>query len=349
MTQAVSKANLHRGDDLPQGMSSLDASVAAAQQAEDRLLITLVGISFLLHIAVLLFQGVVNKRPPIVLQDDAGIAADLVSEIEVGARESAMPDTIKGERRVPDKMLPQLPKTFTIDQPPVAAEPETPISEPAEPAKTAVTPTELPQPTAVQPEPQPEPVVQPEVVKSEPPKPEPQAPAESAKPAPQPEAVVPEPIIKTPHNEATNRLKKEDALKRLLNEQARQDKKFAKEKQAENQDALALAAAELAKKGVGLGQGAGGEVHSRYGQKLRKAVQPHYNIPEVYRMRASAYKVSITIQVAANGSLMGLEVEKSSGVMEFDESVLKAIRDAVPLPTPPPDLAGERITVNFSP
>lgn len=345
MSQAVSKANPRHGEDQSADLPTLDATIAAAQQAENRLFVTLVVISALLHLAVLLFEGFTHKRQPIVLQDDPGIAADLVTDVDVGAKESAVPDTIKGERRVPDRMLPQLPKTFTIDQPQPPPEPENSVPEPADAAKIAEKPTNQPQPEVTKPEAQPEPV-QAEVAKNEPVKPEPQAQPEPVK---QPDVPQPEPVLKSAQDEAANRLKKEDALKRLLDEQARLDKKFAKEKQAEKQDALALAAAELAKKGVGLGNGTGGEVHNRYGQKLKKAVQPHYNIPEVYRMRASEYTVSVTIQVAANGSLMELQVEKSSGVVEFDESVLKAIRDAVPLPTPPPDLAGERITVNFSP
>ena len=329
MTQAASKAQPRFGSgEPPPGSQISDLSITLARRGEDRLFTGLVIVSAFVHLAVLLFEGFAFQREPVSLDDDAGIVADLVTDIEMGAKESARPDTVKGEHSVRETMLPQLPKNFSIVQPPPPDPPP-----PAEPqADLKAVPPPMPEPG-----PQPEPPKE-EAAAEKPPKPEP--PQDAPKP--------PEPTLQTPDDDSANKLKKEDALKRLMDEQARQEQKFAKEKQAENQDALALAAEELAKKGVGLG-GKGGRSYSGYGQKLKKAVQPHYNIPEVYRMRASEYVVSITIEVSASGSLMGLEVEKSSGVIEFDESVLKAIRDAVPLPAPPPDLAGERITVNFSP
>lgn len=328
MTQAASKAPPRSGTGQTLGSQNIDLSVTLARRGEDRLFMGVVIVSALIHLGVLLFEGFSYRQDPIALEDDAGIVADLVTDLDAGAKESARPDTVPGEHRVRENMLPQLPKNFKIEQPAVPEEPPPP--EPPQPDLKALPP------------PLPEPGPQPDPVREE-------AKVESSKPEPPKEEPKPsEPVIQTPQDDTANKLKKEDALKRLMDEQARQEQKFAKEKQADKQDALALAAAELAKKGVGLG-GKGGTSHNGYGQKLKKAVQPHYNIPEVYRMRASEYVVSVTIEVAANGSLLGLEVEKSSGVVEFDESVLKAIRDAVPLPPPPPDLAGERITVNFSP
>lgn len=341
MTQAASKAAPRSGTLQPLGAQATDASIAAARRVEDRLVMGLVVVSALVHLGVLLFEGFGWKRDPIVLQDDSGIVADLVTDTDVGAKESARPDTIKGEHRVPETMLPQLPKNFKIDQPPP------PEEDPAPPPEPKPEPKELKAVPPPPPEPAPEPAPPPPPPQPEPPQPEPPKPAPQPEP-PKEEPKPVEPVIQTPQDDSQNKLKKEDALKRLMDEQARQEQKFAKDKQAEKQDALAMAAAELAKKGVG-GGGKGGASHNRYGQKLKKAVQPHYNIPEVYRMRASEYVVSVTIEVAANGSLIELAIEKSSGVVEFDESVLKAIRDAVPLPAPPPDLAGERITVNFSP
>lgn len=343
MSTAAAKLKLNPPRLAAGSSDSLDAQVEAALKAENRLLQFIVFGSLAAHLFVIVvLPHIVNwrGRTPIVLEDQGVIVADLVHDYEpASAKATALPDANKApELKVSERMLPQLPKTFKVEQPPSPANEAPPPEEPKPEDKPKAALPPPPDPEKKSPE-------APEPKSEEPP------PAKPEAAAPKEEPKVAEALPMTTNEDTQNTIrKKEDALRRLALEAARREGKTAKETEAEEKDKLAVAAQALINKGlIGSGGKGGGQNFNRYGQKLKKAVQPNYNIPEVYRARAETFVVSINMAIATTGQIMQLEVAKSSGDQVFDDIVLQAIRNSVPLPSPPPDLAGELITVNFSP
>src|SRR5437868_7050437 len=103
----------------PPRPSEILKRLRASTADEDKLLRILIGVSVAVHIAVFAVQGLsLFKRAPIVLDDFASIDADLMQDVESSAPvKTALPQAQKApEAKVDDKLLPQLPKKFTIPE-----------------------------------------------------------------------------------------------------------------------------------------------------------------------------------------------------------------------------------------
>lgn len=188
-----------------------------------------------------------------------------------------------------------------------------------------------------------------ETVADDAPKPKPET-KEDVKEAEKPKE---EPKINLKSDDESNKLKKEEALKRLALENLRTQEKTAKQTEAPEEDPLARIAAEAAKRKK-LNQGAiagaaTGNRHKKYGGMLDAAVRQNYSLPEVYNLKGANMKVFVNIAVNDSGQLAELSVKQSSGDPVFDELTLQAVRASVPLPKPPPDLIGQTIVLVFSP
>jgi protein TonB len=299
----------------PPRPSEMLRRLRASAADEDKLLKILIGVSVAVHLLVFALQGVsLFKRAPIELEDFASIDADLIQDVESSAPpKSALPQAQKApEAKINENMLPQLPKKFTI---PEQTKPEEVVPEKVE-----------------------------EKVK------EPEPPKEAVKVE---EKKEPPPLdVKAP-DEEVNKLAQQDALKRLALEKLRQQQKTAKETEAPEQDPLAKLAADVAaNKKLNTGAIASLALQGKAKKWLAlldAAVRQNYSLPEVYNLKGATVRVAIAIAVNAEGNLNELEVRESSGDSAFDQLTMDAIKASVPLPRPPPELAGETVVVTFKP
>lgn len=151
--------------------------------------------------------------------------------------------------------------------------------------------------------------------------------------------------------EEQNRIKKEEALKRLAMERLRLEKKESNTLKANTKDSIARLKEQVANQlKVNSGPGGGAGVsQGKYMGSLRMAIRRHYALPEAYNLKDSNLKVVVSIEVNDVGQLVELKVAESSGDNAFDELALRAVKDAAPLPKPPPELIGRAINLNFSP
>ncbi len=151
--------------------------------------------------------------------------------------------------------------------------------------------------------------------------------------------------------EEKNKLKMQDALKRLALEKLRKTNE-AENAQADKKDALARIKEELgkdAKPNAGaLGLGSANAL-KRYRGLVYQAVRQHYALPEAYNLKNADLAVIVEVMLNEKGELVKHEIYQSSGDKIFDELALKAVKNAAPLPPPPKDQIGEPIHLQFTP
>jgi len=270
---------------------------------EQRLVVGFVVLSIAAHIIAFSIEGfgfLRTKLPPVVEWE---MEADLIADFDfASSKETVIPDAkVDEEIGVPDTMLPQLTKTFSVveDQVPEALEGE---------------------------EPAPTPDAQ-ELVKDK------------------------SDINLNADRDKSNRLAKQEALKRMHLERLREKNKD-KELKTTRDDALASIRDQLAmndrlsaKRHAGVGDSA----IKQYRSSLQQAVRRQYTLPEAYNMQNANLLVVISITVNERGDLMSSSIEQSSGDRVFDDLAFAAVRRAAPLPRPPPGQAGEVIFLQFSP
>jgi|GEM_PF-859254 len=87
---------------------------------EERLFRVFVVVSAVIHLGVVLVQGISLWQKRQQIMEEWTMDADLISDIESGApKKSALPDAKESpEEKVSDRLLPQLTKKFTIDEKP---------------------------------------------------------------------------------------------------------------------------------------------------------------------------------------------------------------------------------------
>jgi TonB family protein len=77
-----------------------------------------------------------------------------------------------------------------------------------------------------------------------------------------------------------------------------------------------------------------------YFRKLEEKVRGAWFLPDSLARDAGKLVVEVRIHIEKDGRVSGSRIERSSGNAYFDESVLRAIRKASPLPVPPEQLRG---------
>jgi len=77
-----------------------------------------------------------------------------------------------------------------------------------------------------------------------------------------------------------------------------------------------------------------------YFRELDERIRENWIVPAVGRTDAAALTVQIRITIEKDGKVTNLKMEKGSGNRFFDDSVLRAIGKASPLPVPPEQLRG---------
>ncbi|MEY4629896.1 MAG: TonB terminal [Pseudomonadota bacterium] len=261
-------------------------------------------VSLGIHFFFFLAQGInlLNQRRQIV--EDWAIDADLLVDATSGApKDSALPDAVKAEEaKVSERMLPQLPKQFAVD------------NQEAPKDKTFTEQDE---------------------------KAEAEKKVEDARD-----------LSRTKDEaEEKNRLKKDDALRRLALEKLRQENKLAKKNEAASTDSPRLQddSKAVAATNTGAVQGTlSASEANRYRARLQSAIRRNYSIPETLKFRTVS-PVTLAIEISESGHLVSSKVEESSGDTYFDELALQAAKASVPLPPPPAALVNQKILFKFNP
>jgi TonB family protein len=148
-----------------------------------------------------------------------------------------------------------------------------------------------------------------------------------------------------------NRIKKEDALRRLALEKLRNDSKLAKKTQAPSADSTKLKDSSKNVAAANTGATAGtvsASEANRYKARIQAAVRRNYSIPDTLKFR-TVEPVVLAIELSQSGQLTWSSVEESSGDKYFDSLAFDALKASTPLPPPPEGLVNQRILLKFSP
>ena len=100
----------------------------------------------------------------------------------------------------------------------------------------------------------------------------------------------------------------------------------------------------------GLSFGEGGDFGERYGwyvASVRSRISGNWLLSTISPSIVSAPRLYMTFTILRDGSVSDPEVTQSSGIPEVDRSALRAVLASNPLPSLPPDYAGNRVKVNL--
>ncbi len=261
-------------------------------------------ISLGIHFVFFLAQGIEIFQQRRHIIEEWAIDADLLVDATTGApADAALPNAAKAdEAKVSERMLPQLPKQFAVDEPNAMQE------------KTFT---------------------------------EQDVKAEKEKEQPEDKSL----SKSNETSEEKNRLKKDDALRRLALEKLRNENKFAKKTEAPSPDAARLKdplkSLAAANAGATFGTVSASEAN-RYKARIQSAIRRNYSIPDTLKFR-TIEPVILAIELNQMGGLVFSKVDESSGDRYFDELAYQALKASTPLPPPPEGLVNQRILLKFSP
>lgn len=278
---------------------------------EDRLVQVFCVLSLALHLVVLFIGPISWLRNKPVVNNEWSMDVDLLSEVALPPPpSSALPQAAPAPAaKAPPELLPQLPKTFTVKQ---ATKAEEAVAEVKEPPKL---------------EPKTAPV------------------------APEPKKAEETPPIR-PQENHDNEVALKELQKRKALDALRQQEKTAKTTEAPEDSPLARLAEQLDKSRKA--DSAFGSASSKgrvksYLALLRQAVRSNYSVPEAYHLQEGSLRVTIAITLSDSGQLLDLQVKDSSGNGAFDDLTVQAVKASVPFPKPPAEVAGEAISLVFTP
>lgn len=107
--------------------------------------------------------------------------------------------------------------------------------------------------------------------------------------------------------------------------------------------------------GAGAGNGVGGLVRGMefvaYHNRMLGQIKESWTWPRTWLSKPGALEVTVGFGVRVDGEIVGVELLKRSGDASFDESVVRAVRRASPLPPPPRSHARDfaQVEVTFRP
>jgi TonB family protein len=100
----------------------------------------------------------------------------------------------------------------------------------------------------------------------------------------------------------------------------------------------------------GLSFGEGGDFGERYGwyvASVRSRISGNWLLSTISPNILSAPRLYMSFTILRDGSVTDVEITQSSGTAEVDRSALRAVLASNPLPSLPPDYAGNRVKVNL--
>lgn len=202
----------------------------------------------------------------------------------------------------------------------------------------------------------PEPAREPETAKPEPPPPPPPPPKPEPRPEPKPEPVKAEPPRPDPaiaekrerekkekekrerlereKAEKADKVKKEEERRKREAEDAERKRKADEEKaKAAKAKAESEARAAEAQRAAAVASARQNEIN-QYRGRIRDKIRGRANVPDTVTGKP---EVEVRITLLPGGEVLNIDLVKSSGNRIYDESILRAIRSASPLPVPPAD------------
>ncbi len=152
--------------------------------------------------------------------------------------------------------------------------------------------------------------------------------------------------------DAAAKLKKSEALERLIREKLK-DKQKENSRELKAEDNSALAAIKDNLKEVGLSKNAGGLAgladQNRYKGYLTGLIRRNYALPKTYELQNASINARLAMVLSVRGELMKVEVDKSSGDSVFDDYCMASVQKSSPFNPPPKELAGEVILIECKP
>lgn len=145
--------------------------------------------------------------------------------------------------------------------------------------------------------------------------------------------------------EAAVKLKKEEALRRLLKERARNEQKFADNTTSPLANKLQARKRELEGNDFSLGSE---KKVLKFVKQVQIAVKRNYLIPEIYRNSTKEMKVGVGVVLDKLGQIEKIGIATPSGNEGFDQLGIETIKKAAPLPVPPKELIGKEFVLNFT-
>lgn len=151
--------------------------------------------------------------------------------------------------------------------------------------------------------------------------------------------------------EDANKIDMDDLRKRLAVEKLKQENKVSERMKAQK-DALAKLKQDLKTENTDKNSGSAGGMlgvlrNNAYGNALKSAVKRNFNLPENFKYSQQKMAVPLVVIINERGELVSIKLTGSSGSEVYDTAVVAAIKNSVPLPPPPRELAGREIQFNF--
>lgn len=152
--------------------------------------------------------------------------------------------------------------------------------------------------------------------------------------------------------DAAVKLKKSEALERLVRERLKEQQK-EETKELKTQEKSDLAQIRDVLKNAGVTQSTGGGIvaiaeHNRYRAYLGALLKRNYAMPSTYQVTKADMFAVLNVIINMRGELMTVEVATSSGDTVFDDYCMQTVQKSSPFNPPPKDLAGEALAVKCS-
>jgi TonB family protein len=152
--------------------------------------------------------------------------------------------------------------------------------------------------------------------------------------------------------DAAVKLKKSEALERLVRERLKEQQK-EESKELKTQEKSDLAQIRDVLKNAGVTQSSGGGIvsiaeHNRYRAYLATLLKRNYAMPSTYQVTKADMFAVLNVVINARGELMTVEVATSSDDSVFDDYCMQTVQKSSPFNPPPKDLAGETLAVKCS-
>lgn len=165
------------------------------------------------------------------------------------------------------------------------------------------------------------------------------------------EEAPPEKVESPKTKEDPNKVTKEDLLKRLAVEKLKRENKVDQQMKAKK-DALAKLKEEIlaqnANTNSGVAAKGASDVRAKsYVDLLGAAVKRNLYLPKTFEYDRAQLVTQLTVVINERGELVVVKLAKSSGNGAYDQAVIAAIQNSVPLPQPPAEIVGQSITFNL--
>ena len=141
---------------------------------------------------------------------------------------------------------------------------------------------------------------------------------------------------------------KEEALKRILQDKARREKKFVKKEEEQKvrlTQSLLDRKKSLDAKKISQSYQQNG---STYYAIIKKWIDDRYFVPKIYESFDLQKDAVIQLQLSHQGSILKIRVLQSSENISFDKLAMETIRKAEPYPFPPEEWVGKSIDITMS-